>query len=115
MKLLDTQNYPPSSLVPLRSKHREHTLVKNLQQIKMISSKTLTNHRSKLQYTVIYNTTFRELGQQTGVPNVSQRYCLLTKLGNSRIMEPLAIRYDDRFRNVTFKKLKVPLIRVTKD
>jgi hypothetical protein len=30
-------------------------------------------------------------------------------------MEPLTIRYDDRFRNVTIEKLKVSLTGVTND
>jgi len=30
-------------------------------------------------------------------------------------MEPLTIRYDDRFRNVTTEKLKVSLTGVTND
>lgn len=63
MKLLDAQISLPSCLVPPGSHHTEHTLVKILQRkMQIILSKTMTTHNSKKQYTVIYNTTFRELG-----------------------------------------------------
>ena len=54
-KPLDIQISIPSTVFPLTSKHKKHTVFKILQrQIQMIPSKTSTNHNSKLQYIVIY-------------------------------------------------------------